>query len=157
MSEIDVNGINYLIGRLNARQQWNVVRRLAPVIQGMMPLFANQPLVSDATGTLVPAGVSLPQMLAALTNTMGLLTDSDSDYVIDTCLNVVRFRSPGGSWAPLKAANGSGQVMLDQADDLATQMRLVWEVLYENLRNFSLETLLPSTMQATQTGSMAQA
>jgi hypothetical protein len=84
----------------------------------------------------------------AISETIGMLSDEAADYVLDLCLGAVKYRSPSGNWAPLRVGNnGSGQVMLDAADDLAVQMRLLWEVLYENLQNFSLETLLPTSIQ----------
>ena len=147
MSEVEIAGQIYLTGKMPARTQFHVVRRMAPVLKGIAPLFARMNgngamLVQDVeTGQMVPAGISLFDGLAAITDTIGMMSDADANYVIDRCLETVRFRS-GERWAPLMAPGGG--LMLQHADDLAVQLRLVWEVLADNLQNFSLETLLPS-------------
>jgi hypothetical protein len=150
MSEIEIAGQAYLCGKMPARKQFHVARRLTPIIKHLTPLFAARPqiLTQDSNGALVPqfGAINIFDGIAALTDTIGEISDDDADYVIDNCLAVVKFNS-GGGWAPLTAPNGG--LMLQQADDLATQLRLVWEVLSENLSNFSFERLLPS-----QTGTM---
>lgn len=78
------------------------------------------------------------------------LSDADIDFVMDTCLDVVRYRS-GERYERLRAPGGV--LMLPAAaDDLAVQLRLVWEVLVTSLQNFSLATLLPSTAETMLTG-----
>ncbi len=143
MSEVEIAGQHYLIGKLDARQQFKVVKRLAPVIQGLLPIW--QVLQQSDRSEVDPVVLGL-HAVTALSNTINMLNDDDSDYVIDMCLGVVKFQSPGGGWAPLRAGNGTSRVMFEPADNLAVQMRLLWEVLYENLRNFSLETLLPTAL-----------
>jgi hypothetical protein len=149
MPEVAIHDQVYLVGKMNARKQFHVVRRLTPMIKHLTPLFsrANQTLIENEDGTMVPVvgGISIFEGLSAVSDTIAEISDSDADYVIDTCLDSVKFRSNGG-WAPLKAPgspSGAG-IMLPAADDLSTQLRLVWEVLVYNLGNFSLETLLPS-------------
>jgi hypothetical protein len=142
MSEISINGTDYLIGRLNARQQLNVAKRLAPVIQGLLPIWAMMQTTEEPYSEQQLA----ISAVAAVTNTINALSDEASDYVLDMCLGVVRFRSPGGGWAPLRAPNGSGQMMLEEADNLPMVMRLLWEVIRSNVENFTLETLLPPSL-----------
>ena len=143
-AEVEVNGQAYLITKLSARQQLQIVKRLAPVLQGLLPLWAM--VQQQETGQMAPSELAF-HAAVALSNTISSLSDQDTDFVLDMCLGAVRYKGPGGTWAPLRAGNnGSGQVMLDAADDLATQMRLLWEVLYDNMRNFSLDTLLPTSI-----------
>jgi hypothetical protein len=149
MSEVQIGDQTYLCGRMPARKQFHVARRLTPIIKHLTPLFAAAPqvLIADGNGTMVPAigAISIFDGIAALTDTIGEISDTDADYVIDNCLDAVKFAS-GGGWAPLRAAGsppGTG-IMLPAADRIDVQLRLVWEVLRENLSNFSLETLLPS-------------
>ena len=142
-SEVEVNGQSYLIGKLNARQQLHIVKRLAPVIQGLLPIWT---YIQQSQRGEVSAGEVGMHAAVALSNTIGMLSDEASDYVLDMCLSVVRFRTPAGTYTSLRAGNGTGGIMLEEADDLAVQMRLLWEVLYANLGNFSLETLLPTSL-----------
>lgn len=148
MSEVTIKGQVYLCGRLNARQQLHVVKRLAPVLQGLLPLWAM--IQQSEAGDVSPNELGM-HAAVVISQTIGQMSDDASDYVLDMCLSAVKFRSPAGTWAPLRVGNGSGQVMLDAADDLAVQMRLLWEVLYENLQNFSLEVLLPTSLQGMMT------
>ena len=148
MAEVTIKGQTYLCGKLNARQQLHIVKRLAPVLQGLLPIWAM--IQQSEAGDISPNDLGM-HAAVAISNTIGQLSDEASDYVLDLCLSAVRFKSPQGTWAPLRVQNGSGQVMIDAADDLAVQMRLLWEVLYENLQNFSLEVLLPTSLQQTLT------
>jgi hypothetical protein len=149
MSEVEIAGQKYLCEKMRARKQFHVARRLTPIIKHLTPLFANQTqmLVAGENGVLLPmiSGISIFDGIAALSDTITEISDADADYVIDNCLDVVRFQS-GSGWAALRApgaAPGTG-FMLQAADRLDVQLRLVWEVLVENLSNFSFETLLPS-------------
>jgi hypothetical protein len=145
MPEVQIGQHHYLIGRLNARQQMHIVKRLAPVIQGLLPIWTLLQTRQRDEEAMPVAEIGM-HAAVALSQTIGSLSDTDSDYVMDMCLSVVKFRSDMGNWAPLRVGNGTGQVMLDEADDLAVQMRLLWEVLHANLGNFSLETLLPTSL-----------
>jgi hypothetical protein len=148
MSEVELGGQRYLIGKMSGRTQFHVARRMAPVIKGLVPMFGRMNGANGATlvrdgesGQMVPEGITLFEAVAALTDTIGMMSDTDANYVLDRCLEAVRFRS-AERWAPLTAPGGG--LMLQQADDLAVQLRLVWEVLVENLGSFSPEKLLSS-------------
>ena len=129
MSDVEINGQLYRCGRMPTRVQLYVVKRLAPVFQGLAPLFAAE------------GGVNIYEGIAALTNTVGLLSDADADYVMDAALACVGWRQ-GAGWQPLRAPGGA--FMIGAADRLDVQIRLLWEVLYESLSDFSLGLLLQS-------------
>jgi hypothetical protein len=153
MSEVTINGQNYLCGKLNARQQLQIVKRLAPVLQGLLPIWAMMQQTESGQMSTNELGF---HAAVAVSQTISSLSDQDTDFVLDMCLGAVRYQTTGG-WAPLRAgSNGSGLVMLDAADDLATQMRLLWEVLYENMRNFSLEVLLPTSIHQSMMGNSTE-
>ena len=65
----------------------------------------------------------------------------DMDFIVDTCLDQVKWRQ-GDRWVALK--QGTSIMVQAVSEDLATQLRLVWEVLNESLSSFSLEKLLNS-------------
>jgi hypothetical protein len=149
MSDIEISGQAYRCGRMSTRTQLHVVKRLIPVMQGLLPLFQSATqhrLISDENGVMVPdfSSVSIVEALAALSNTVSMLSDDDADYILDAALDCVHWRQ-GQRWVPLR---GPGRILLNSdADDLATQLRLLWEVLTQSLGNFSVETLLPSIGQ----------
>jgi hypothetical protein len=144
LSEISIGETEYLCSRMPTRVQFHVARRILPVIKGLQPLFAasGRNLISDGSGDLVPdiGNISIFDGLAALSDTLGMMPDTDADYVIDHALDAVRWKQ-AGRWMPLRI---NGALMVQAADDLATQLRLTWEVLSESLANFSIETLLGS-------------
>jgi hypothetical protein len=142
--EVQIGPHEYLCGRMPTRVQFHVARRLLPVMKGLQPLFARagQTLISDGNGAMVPdvGNISIFEGLAALGDTLGMMPDSEADYVIDHALDAVRWKQ-AGRWMPLRV---NGGLMVQEADDLATQLRLTWGVLVESLANFSIETLFGS-------------
>jgi len=146
MSDIEISGQQYRCGRMPTRTQFHVVKRLIPVLQGLAPLFsevAKHNLVTDETGNMVPdlSSISAIDAVGALSNTISMLTDADGDFILDSALSCVRWNQ-GDRWIPLLAPGGT--LTNGNADDLAVQLRLLWEVLSQSLANFSFATLLPS-------------
>lgn len=143
MSEIQIGPHWYRCMRMPTRIQFHVVKRLMPVLQGLAPVIglSQQRLMSDGEGNLVPGDVNVFEALAALTNTIGMMSDADADYVLDAALSAVQWRQ-NDRWLPLRVQGGG--FLNGDADRLDVQMRLLWEVLVESLGNFSLETLVPS-------------
>jgi hypothetical protein len=143
--ELEIAGQDYLCGRMPTRVQFHVARRMLPVLKGLQPLFATmgRNLVFDgANGSMVPdvGSMTIFDGLAALSDTLGMMPDSDANFVLDNALDAVQWKQ-GNRWIPLRV---NGNLMLAAADDLAVQLRLTWEVLGESLSNFSIETLLGS-------------
>jgi hypothetical protein len=146
--DVEIGGMNYRVEKMPTRIQWNVARRLMPVVQGILPILAmgaQQRMTEGDDGSLVPDMEQVPvfEALAALSNTIGLLSDADSDYIIDHALDAVRWQQ-GGRWMPLRAPGGA--YLNGNADNFDIQLRLVLEVLRESVANFSLGNLLSSQM-----------
>lgn len=85
--EIDLNGNRYSIGKLSAKQQFHISRRIAPILPTLIPVF-----VRLASGTRVvsedPGG--LADVLQPLADGLAAMKDEDAEYVLDTCLQVVQ-------------------------------------------------------------------
>ena len=141
MSLVQINGQDFNCGKLPTRTQWHVVRRLMPVLQGMMPLFAVLENMRNEGGNPDLSGINVFDAMSALTNTIGMLTDADADYILDAALACVRWRQ-GDRWMPIRAPGGA--FMIGTADEFDVQLRLLWEVLRESLTGFSLANVLPS-------------
>lgn len=125
MSEITIAKMNYRIGKLDALQQFHVARRLAPIL-ATMGITLHQ-LSSGA-------GMSLEDFMPALgpvSEIMSQMSDADTNYIIFSCLAVTQ-REQSGKWAPVV----NGQSLMFQDLDLPAMMRLVVEVLKENLGDF---------------------
>src|SRR6266566_5255373 len=78
MQEIEINGKNYRVGRLNAIDQWHVFRKLAPVLSGLGQTFSSLPSLSD----------------------------DDTEYVLRKCLAACT-RHNGDQWSRISAPNGA--------------------------------------------------
>lgn len=117
--DITINDKNYRIGRLDARRQFHVVRRLAPIIGGLTDL---ERCKDDPLAALEP-----------LADAIASMRDQDADYVLNTCLAAVERRQPTGGWAKLMTTGGD---LMFQDLDMAAMLRLVWAVLQENLQGF---------------------
>lgn len=158
--EIELNGQMYSIGRLSAKQQFHVSRRIAPVIPPMIPAFLKlAEKLKDVKDEDGEAGVKallagdLADMGGALqpfADAIAALKDADADYVIDTCLTVVQRRQNTG-WARVMSQD---KVLMFQEMDMAVILPLVVQVIVVNLGPFiqGLLTSLPSSPQPGQAG-----
>lgn len=126
MSEVEINGTLYRCSKLSTREQFRVVKRLAPTLHMLIPMFGGQ--------------ISVFEALSMLSTTINQLSDADSDYVLDAALTCVAWRQ-GTMWQPLRMPGGA--IMVGSADRLDVQLRLFGEVLLESLGDFSIALLLP--------------
>lgn len=149
MTEEKIGEFAYRIGRLSAKQQWNVVRRLAPVLAAAGPAFKTWLSVSDtarrvadaaaageAADAMVSVGDSLDELFGAfgpLATALGELSDDASDYVINACLSVCQVNRQGSTWAALTTRGGD--LMFDNLS-MATMLRLTMLVLKDNVSSF---------------------
>ncbi len=146
--EIDLNGNRYSIGKLNAKQQFHISRRIAPILPTLIPVF-----VRLAGGNRVvsedPGG--LADVLQPLADGLAAMKDEDAEYVLDTCLQVVQRKQEHG-WAAVWSA--SQRTPMFQDIDLGVMLPLVMRVITVNLGPFmqGLLTSQTSSPEATQAG-----
>ncbi len=121
MSDIvEISGQKYRIGNMGARKQLHVSRRLGPAMLGL--LASSQTKNFNITAMLGPAVDALSKM-----------SDEDTDYVIDHCLDVVQREQDNGQWARIRAGNGG---LMFQDIGLLQMLNLTRAVLAENLKDF---------------------
>lgn len=129
VSEIEVGGKKYRVGKLDLMMQWHMTRRLAPVLAA-----AGISLAMLSEGSKKLSLIDFLPSLGPIANIMSMMTDEQSNYIIYNCLDVV-MRKEGDQWAKLT----NGQVLMYQDLDLAMMLRLVVEVLKHSLENFTQE------------------
>lgn len=125
--DFEQNGHEYRVGKLNAREQFHIVRRLAPVF-----------------GELVPAlqGGSQFDAIPAMTRAIAGLSDEDADYCLFGLLKVVtRKQGQGMGYAPVSTGNA---IMYDDVD-MVGMLQLAWQSLQHNMAGFF--TALPSDLK----------
>lgn len=128
MITIEIKGQTYQVGRLNALAQFHVSRRLSPLLATL-----GTSLASLRGGLSLDLSEFLP-LLEPITEIMASMPEDSVNYVIFTCLGVVK-RQQGEKFASVTTGN---HVMFEDID-MPVMIQLVVAVLKENLGNFLME------------------
>lgn len=134
MNEVEVGGHKYRVGKLDARQQIHIWRRLAPVVTAMGGIAGMRGLIpaagaggetegvagasdgEDAPGMSAETVMRLAAMVEPVLDVIARLPDHEVDYLIDHGLRVCMRQVDGDrGWAPV-APNGA--VMFDDIGPL---------------------------------------
>lgn len=127
--EFELNGFTYKVGRIDARQQFHIVRRLAPVIGKIIPS------VQGGTGGHEQAFTSMAEAIAGL-------SDSDADYCIFGLLKAIsRKQDKGLGWGAICV----GESLQYNDITMPDMLQLAWKSLSFNLSSFF--AALPSDLQ----------
>ena len=125
--EIDLNGHRYSIGKLSAKQQFHMSRRIAPIVPTLIPVFvrlaAGGKRISEDPG-------GMADVLQPPADGLAAMKDEDAEYVLDTCMQAVQRKQEHG-WANIWSA--SQRVPMFQDIDLAVMLPLALRVITENL------------------------
>lgn len=141
MTELEIGGNAYRINNMPAMTQFHVMRKLGPVLPGIVPVLAQAAAAlpqddgqEDGGAMTTVDGVAAIAMAARpLLDGLAAMADADAEYVINHCLSAVMRRDHGGkSW---NAVSRDGVTMFDDID-LMTSMQIVWAVLRENYTSF---------------------
>jgi hypothetical protein len=116
---VEVGGFQYRIGRIDARKQFHVARRLAPLLAGM-------------TG-LPDKAAGFSGFIGPLTDALSGMSDEDVDYVLDVCLGVCQRMQPNGHGAPVIARGGG---LMFEDIDMGQMVQLAVKVIQQNLSGF---------------------
>ncbi len=146
--ELDLNGHRYSIGKLSAKQQFHVSRRIAPIVPTLIPVFVR--LAAGVRGiTEDPGGMA--DVLQPLADGLAAMKDEDADYVLDTCMQAVQRKQEHG-WTAIWSA--SQRVPMFQDIDLSVMLPLAVRVIVASLGPFiqGLLTSQTGSPEATQAG-----
>jgi hypothetical protein len=116
---VEVGGQKYRVGRIDARKQFHVARRLAPLLAGM--------------STLGDKSAGFAALIGPLTDALSGMSDEDVDYVLDACLGVCQRIQANGQGAPV--VNRGGALMFEDMD-MGQMIQLAVKVIQENLGGF---------------------
>lgn len=143
LTEAEVSGKTYRIGRLNAFQQLHVSRKIGPLVPSLVPAF----VALARAGAAADKPDQLAQMAAPFLDALAEMDDASVEYLAATCLSVVQ-RQQGSAWAPVWSAQ-SNCLMFDDVD-LGTLLPLVVQVITRNLGPF-INGLLTGQLTPAQT------
>ena len=131
-TEIPLFGQTYRAGKLDAMKQFHLARRIAPIVTALglsiSELAASGKSLKQDTDLLAVAGP-----IAAV---VAKMSDEETEYVIRTALAVVQRREEGAAGAVSWRNVQTGNQLQYQDITLSIMIRLVVEVLKENLGGF---------------------
>lgn len=137
--EVDVVGHRYRVERLPPMTQFHVVRRMGAALASCLAAYLDEQ--ADVRTLMVP-----------VMEAMGRLSDADAEYVINTCLSVVR-RHDGrtDSWAPVM----TGGVPMFEDISMVTMLQITQEVIKVQLSGFFSAVAPPASNGAAQAAGQA--
>lgn len=128
--EIILNDQTYSVGKLDALKQFHIMRRLAPILatvgMSLTELKRMDSNVGEGMESFMP-------LLGPISDVLGKMSDEDTNYILFSCLSVVKRQAPTGGFSPV--TTGNNQLMY-QDIDMVVMIRLAVEVVRENLRGF---------------------
>ncbi|QNB08337.1 hypothetical protein G5S34_17305 [Herbaspirillum frisingense] len=134
--ELELAGKGYSIGKMSAKKQFHVSRRIAPLIPKLIPLFTRVRkgggISSDLDG--------LAEVLQPFADALAKMNDEDAEYVMDACMAVIQRKNDFG-WT----AAWNEQVKQPMFDDidLGVMLPLTVRCIVVNLGPF-IQGLLTS-------------
>jgi hypothetical protein len=142
---LTVKGASYSVGRLSAKNQFHVSRRLGPFLGDIMPNI--QSLLKGKGDILDRAIEFVPQIV----KTLAAMSNEDCDFILDTCLAVVKFQQETG-WVNVVTPNGV--IMFSDQIDMLVMLELTAEVVQANLLEFFPIGKLMAYAEAMAAGSL---
>ena len=130
--QVTVKAIDYKIGKMNAMKQFHVMRRLTPLLGEMASVQESQ-------------GAKLEELLPVVAKAFSSLSDEDSEYIFNQCLNVLERQEAGGSWHKVRHAGATMYTL-----SLMELMQLSYEVLQYNFKDFFTELGLSMPLLASK-------
>lgn len=129
MTEFELQGNQYRAGKLDAFAQLHVSRRIAPLIPTLVPVFVR---VMNGGLTKDPAG--LAEIIKPFADGLAGMEDQAAEFVISTCLSVVKRKASGNNWAPVW--NQSAKACMFDDIDLGVMIPLTVRVIQDSLGPF---------------------
>lgn len=128
---VEIGGQKYRIGRIDARKQFHVARRLAPILASL--------------GASSFKGDGFTKFLGPISEALSTMSDEDVDYVIDACLSACQRLQANGQGAPVIARGGG---LMFEDIDMGQMIQLTVKVIQQNMAGFFPGAGAASTLTA---------
>lgn len=89
----------FKVSKINAMKQFQIVRRIAPILSDMIPVMKNIATASDKDLTEDQKLEQAAQFAAPVMNGLSKLSDKDSEFVLFSLLAAVEIKQQEGNWA----------------------------------------------------------
>ena len=145
--EFEVNGREYHAAKMNAMDQFQVLRRLATVMGPFVDFMGT-------LGTKSRGEMTQTDMLttaAPLVKAISELSDDVTNYIFDKCLSLVARKEPGDR-GYAKIWNTQIKRLQMEDIDLPTMMQILMKVIEGSFENFFPGSLQSSNAPPGQTG-----
>lgn len=120
MADVTIGDKVYRTGKMDAKTQFHVVRRLLPLVSSITSIDREK--------------ITAETMVQAIAEAIAKLSDQEVDYVLNRALSVCSRLEGGNAWMPVWNARAD---RLQYEDiDLSAMMQLTVAVLQENLGGF---------------------
>lgn len=129
--DVELNGVEYRLEKIDARRQFHVMRRLSPMLAEL----------SEA----VSGGKGSDEILSPLANALSKMTDADADYCLMTLLVGAR-RKQGTTWSKVVVDN---QLMFADIS-MADMLQLAFKAFQLNFDSFFQSLPQISTVTTSQ-------
>lgn len=141
--EFNLGEKQFRTGKLDAFQQFHISRKLGPIIPTLIPVFMGIAKNDGFKGGMAEYAEVLAPLLAPFAEGLAAMSNEDSEYVISTCMSVVKRKATGDNWAPVWS-NSARACMFDDMD-LGDIIQIVLKVVQESLGNFIRGLLMSQT------------
>jgi hypothetical protein len=137
MAEFEIGGRKYQSGKMPARTQFHVMRRMAPILPAMQASITVGIKIKAAQDAGAPITDAMKEEAAVsgleFIGAIGTLSDEAANYILDNCLSVVEVQQTefSGKWSKLRGAGG-----LMFSLDMMTELEIVKEVVQDNYGPF---------------------
>lgn len=139
--EVEIAPHIYYVGKLKARQQRNVLRRLLPLIPTVQSALSDASMAPASIGDTASAMAfelsaksadDFAEAVGPLARAIAGMSDADCDYIFDTCFSVCKRKIATSGYQDILAG---GELRYEDIS-LPDQMRLTFYVLKENFAGF---------------------
>jgi hypothetical protein len=128
LADFKVGDHNYRCGKMSARVQFHVARKLGPILAKLGPG------VTDTRSKDENKPFNMIDLLEPAVDALAEMPENDCDYVLDRCMAVVQ-RQVGTAWQNIW--NESAKKLIFENDiDLSAMIQIAVHVLGDNLGNF---------------------
>lgn len=125
--DFSIEDRQYRCDPLGAMQQFHITRRLAPVLT---QLGLSKAKLQEMGANKTPDEV-FGALMGPIADIMAKMSNEDTEYIIYTCLGVVR-KKQGEVWAPVT----NGRQLMFQDMKMNEMVRITITVIRENLADF---------------------
>lgn len=136
--DLEIDGVSYRTGTLNAKQQFHIARRILPII-------AKLGTMTPVNGAEEPDTGRVLDFFTIVADGLSHLSDADCDYIMAACLGVVQ-RQQGDRYFPVWNKQADAPQFQDMKLPALTQLTMA--VIQDNLGDFMLAPSADGSQQS---------